>query len=251
MPRPKSNGLPSAGDRDLKFILADKSRPANYLFPSEHLVFDPVSKKQRTARYVQGVPDIWKDKQPKDVTRTAIHFVDGDLFVPKDDTSLQEFMLSIMNEKGDMCTFKIDNPEEEAKVSNEKRRLISQATGLIASKETKPSGKEELLTVARYYGIDTSSFELVLQALWTIAEKEPEKFIDCFNNPSVKMKSLMAQGKDIGLFLFDDDTQVKNARTGDPICHVPMGVDPMDALTSHALSSKGKMLIEYVENEIK
>jgi hypothetical protein len=245
--------FPKAGEQDLKFIIADGSRPAHYLFPSSKMLSHPTKGKQMTARYVRGVSTIWQEDQPSEVTRSGIHFIDGDLFVSSADTALQEYMLLILSQEGEGCTFKIDDPEEDARKANIIRRAKSKATSMITEKESKEVGKQELMTVARFYAIDADNlpFEVVIDSLWAVAEKKPVEFIDCFNNPSVKMKSLMVQGKASGLFLFDDPNAVKNSRTSEVICTIPIGVDPLDALTRHALSDEGQPLVQYVEKEIK
>jgi len=86
--------------------------------------------------------------------------------------------------------------------------------------------------------------------LSSIAESDPDGFINSFDNPSVRMKSLVIQGVNAGLFLLDDDTVVKDASTSRVLCPVPIGKTHVDALTQFALSEEGKAVGEYIENNL-
>jgi len=250
-PSQESN-VPQAGTRDIRFKLSTGHRPAHYKLPTSFVILDKGTKKQRTARYVRGYNTYWKDEQPDDVVRTPIDFLDGDLLVTKDEVGMQEYMLAVLDALGDSCPFKIDDPEAESRAKNRVRKSSVQAQAMLYDKSETEEGKEALSIIARYHGIevDAIDFESVVDALSSIAESDPDGFINSFDNPSVRMKSLVIQGVNAGLFLLDDDTVVKDASTSRVLCPVPIGKTHVDALTQFALSEEGKAVGEYIENNL-
>lgn len=247
----KESGI-RAGVKDIRFILSSGATPAHFKIPSKFVILDKENRKERTARYVRGYSTYWADEQPEDVVRTPIDFLDGSLLVTKDELGLQEYMLAVLEAQGEDCIFKIDDPEAESRAKNKIRRSIVQAQNLLYEKAETEEGREALSIIGRYHGleVDAVDFESIVDSLSSIAENDPDAFINAFDNPSVKMKSLVVQAVNANLFILDDDTAVKDSSTGRVICQVPIGKSHVDALTQFALSDEGKAVTEYMESNI-
>lgn len=240
-----------AGERDIKFVMRNGSRPAHMLLPTSYIVIDKNKNTQRTMRYVEGQP-VWLDEQVKDVNhvRKSIDFIDGEIIAYRDQIALQTYLLNILETEGDNCIFKIDDPEAESRLFNQNERAKAKAISLLYDKMDNDEGVEELRMIARSYGVDAdgTDTETMVASLKAMAERDPQGFMDRFNNPRVKMKSLVVQGLNQGLFLTIDADVVKYAN-GEQVCYTT-GRSAEDALTDFALSDKGKGLVEYLENEL-
>lgn len=243
-----------AGDRDVKFVLSDGSRPVQFKFSSQQMFTDPSTGRKRTARYIEGIPTFWKDEQPSDVRRTTIWMIDGDLIVNRDNIALQDFLLTYIENEGENAIIKVDDPEADSRKKNAVERNIAKAKSLVFDKSESDSGMEELNMIARYHSIPVGAIpnESVIEQLINIAgdENRVNDFLKSFDNPTVKMKALMIRGVEKDLFDLSNDREVRDASTGNVICAVPIGTEAIDALTSHALTAEGKAVVEYVESYV-
>lgn len=252
-----------AGEKDLRFVLSNDSKPV--WFGGHQLthciLFDPETKKQRRARYVEGATSYWEDQQPQGSKRTPIEFIDGFLFVSKDNIGLQQYLLDRMyyeNERmgENACMYKIDDPIAQSRQVLNSRKLIYQAQSLIFDKSDTDAGREEVCTVARAYGINVSNakeaFDVVQRQLLEYADKEPQRVIESFDNPRVKNKSLILLAREMDVLQFNEQARtVVLSSTGKRVnCPIPMGVDPVDALTDYTLTEEGSALVEYINTAI-
>ena len=103
------------------FVLKGNRTPPYERLPSEIISLNPSTKKKEMARYVAGIPTIWKGEQPREVSKSQVIMENGRLLVEQGDTTLFEYLTTIplFNE-----LYEIENLDIIAKDKNADRKSV-------------------------------------------------------------------------------------------------------------------------------
>ena len=115
---------------------------------------------------------------------------------------------------------------------------------------SKSSDLDDLLAVAIYFkvSIDRKTSEIKYDLL-QIAKKNPNKFIQSFDDPAVKMKALLRQAKDYQVIKMVKDS-VRWFDSNSMIVSVPHGQDPEDIMVRFCLTEKGASVVAEIEKQL-
>ena len=233
------------------FVLKGNRTPPYERLPSEIISLNPSTKKKEMARYVAGIPTIWKGEQPREVSKSQVIMENGRLLVEQGDTTLFEYLTTIplFNE-----LYEIENLDIIAKDKNANARLNRRALSLLDDKLMDDSGLKELETVCRFLGLwsPNMSRDMIESSLTDFIvgtenlRANPQMFIDSFDNEVVSTKALVERAREMGMIDFSVPNRARYHGEGIDICVIGSGEDPVDALVNFALSSKGVGVVQKI-----
>ena len=219
-----------------------------YMLPSKGItVYDEEKGQVREMRYCENEPSIWVDEQSENALRRPVMFRDGRLIVPKERPNLMEFLdkhpYNVSNGGG---VFNLINKEVNAEKELEKEFAVTEAVAAVRDREI-----QDLLPVALYYGmnVDRPTSEIRFDLLKE-AKSNPSKFIEAFDNPMVRARSVVKQAADYqivslrgdGCYWFDSNRL---------IVAVPAGHTPLEVLTRFCMTEKGATVFANLEESLE
>lgn len=219
-----------------------------YMIPQKGVtVYDAENDTVREMRYCPNEPSIWVDEQSENAKREAIVFRNGKLIVPREKPNLRKFLdvhpQNIAN--GGQLFKQMDEAKDaETKLNEEMNQF--EAVSMI-----KNSDLDDLLAVALFFkvNIDRKTSEIKYDLL-QIAKKTPSKFIQAFDDPSVKMKALVRQAKEYQIINVAKDS-VRWFDSNSMIVSVPHGQDPEDIMVRFCLTEKGSSVVADIEKQLE
>lgn len=218
-----------------------------YKLPQNNItIFDKEKGYNREIRYCPAERSVYRDEQSEVARREQIVFRDGLLSVPETDPILLEYLrLHPDNIANGGKRFNEINNEADAEKELEREFLLHDAIAKI-----KISDIDELIPVALSYGIsaDLSSLE-IKRALLQQAKGNPEKFMQSFNNPMVKMRADVVTALDFqilkqsvdGMYWYDSNTL---------IMPTPVGQDTLDVFVRFLTTDKGNPVRNEIDSQL-
>ena len=237
--------------------------PETYFLKNTDVIFDEESGTERNIRYLEGVSTIFEDEQEhlsdfKKRQRPEIKFINGVLVVQANRTSLVKFLLcSNMNLgnknriAGTRAVYKLLDFEaqEEQAISAAEQRMNAMKLAMDAPLENMiPHAKYLGVNFKNQYGDDRGEKAIRVDYL-DVADKNPETFINTYNNPLVKVQYILQ--KAINLGLVDLTSSKGQAIWGDTkkfISQIPDKADPVKHLSEFCLTEKGKDFYQQLKS---
>lgn len=219
-----------------------------YLIPQKGVtIYDKDLDTVREIRYCPNEPSIYVDEQSDNAVKEAIVFRSGKLFVPKEKPNLRAFLdKHPSNIANGGHVFKVIDVTKDAEVELEKEFSVIEAVSMVREKDI-----NDLLPVAIYYGMNINrpvseiKFDLLKEA-----KKNPATFVQSFDSPSVKTRSLLHQASEYQVLLFKRES-VRWFDSNREILSVPVGEDPLDVITRFCMTEKGASTLESVREKMK
>tara|TARA_R110000822_G_scaffold68563_2_gene166731 strand:- start:15445 stop:16269 length:825 start_codon:yes stop_codon:yes gene_type:complete len=218
-----------------------------FMLPQKGItVYDKENDTVREIRYCPNEPSIWSDEQGDKATRQSVAFREGKLFVPRDKPNLRKFMeLHPQNMSNGGKLFREVNKKKDAEQELQKEFLTTDAISLV-----RDSDIQTLLPIAMYFnvGINTPVSEIRFNLL-RIAKSKPQEFIESFDSPQVKARSIIQQAADYqilnlkvnGAYWFDSNSLIVS---------VPVGQDSTDVMVRFCLTEKGASVLSDLEEKL-
>jgi hypothetical protein len=226
------------------------------------VVYDERSGVQRTARLLNGVSSIWLDDQ-KDITdkyadrnRPNLTFSNGQLFIPKENKSMVQFLLLRSDFQGckkpalnKMSRYRLVNTASEESAKLKLKQIKKEASDLAWDAEM-----EDLRPHAIYLGISMSNHKGLpktddaLRADYVDkAEAQPDLFMRTVNNPKIKTYAIIKKAFEDSVIVFVDGQVLWND-TKTVIANIPANKTAPDYLAELMLTREGKELKVRLEN---
>lgn len=213
---------------------------------SEVTVYDPKEKVTMALRYCPNERTIVRDEQSQYARREHIVFNDKMLAVDYTNPNLIEFLDRHPDNVANGGTiFKEIDKAKTAEEELDKEFAVHEAVALIREKSI-----EELLPVAISLGINIKQKNVeIKRELLKDAKTNPTKFIQMFDNPTVKCRSAVMQAIDFqiiksskgGLNWFDSNRQ---------IIATPPGADTVDIAVRYFMTEKGATVYDQILSEL-
>ena len=210
-------------------------------------IYDKENDTVREIRYCPNEPSIYVDEQSDNAVRESVTFRNGRIFVPREKPNLKKFLdLHPANHVNGGNTFKEVNKKRDAEQELEKEFLTTDAVALV-----RDSSIEELLPVAMYFKVNINSpVSEIRFNLLRIAKSKPKEFIESFDSPQVRTRSIVQQAKDYqminvkpnGVYWFDSNSLIVS---------VPVGQDPVDVMVRFCLTEKGASVLGDLEDKLE
>lgn len=189
---------------------------------------------------------IYLDEQSPSAKRETIVFNGGKLFVPKSKPNLWMFLDKHPQNKlnGGSLFEHVDHSEDKRK-EIEKEFAVSDA--IIKVRDT---DIQDLLPVALFFNIDVNlSVSEIRHNLLNIARKNPEGFMDAFDDPTVISRSIAKQASDYQ-FIALRENGVYWYDTNKLIVTVPVGRNALDVITRFMLTEQGASVYSELEEKL-
>jgi len=234
-------------NKNSEFELLRKSGVV-YMLPQKGVtVYDESKDTVRELRYCPNEPSVWRDEQSENATRQSVIFRDGKLFVPKSQPNLRVFMEKHpFNTENGGNIFRVVNKKRDAEIELNKEFALTDAVTMVRDKDI-----QELLPVAMYFGVNiNASVSDIRYNLLRIAKTKTQEFIESFDSPQVRTRSVLQQASDYQIIKLNKDS-VKWFDTNQMIVSVPVGQDPLDVVTRFCLTEKGASVLSMLEDRLE
>jgi len=141
--------------------------------------------------------------------------------------------------------FEIVDTAKSAETELESEFSMLEAVSMVRDKSI-----DELLPVAMYLGINTNQKNMeIKRELLKEAKANPKRFIEMFDNPVVRTKSVIMSAIDFQILKADADG-LKWFDSNRLIVATPAGQDTLDISTRFCLSEKGALVYEEIQNQL-
>ena len=209
-------------------------------------VFDNETGQVRQLRYAPNENSIWADEQSENIIREQIIFEAKNLVVPYTKPNLQKYLeLHPDNKANGGSIFEIVDTAKSAETELESEFSMLEAVSMVRDKSI-----DELLPVAMYLGINTNQKNMeIKRELLKEAKANPKRFIEMFDNPVVRTKSVIMSAIDFQILKADADG-LKWFDSNRLIVATPAGQDTLDISTRFCLSEKGALVYEEIQNQL-
>ena len=219
-----------------------------YMLPSKGItIYDEEKGTVREMRYCENEPSIWVDEQSENALRRPVMFREGRLLVPKERPNLMEFLdKHPYNQSNGGGVFYLVNTEVDADKELEKEFAVTDAVAMVRDTEI-----GDLLPVALFYNInvDRPTSEIRFDLLKE-AKSNPSRFIEAFDNPMVRARSVVKQANDYqiinlksdGCYWFDSNRL---------IVAVPAGHTAIEVMTRFCMTEKGAAVFATLEESLE
>ena len=209
-------------------------------------VFDEETGTVRQLRYSPNENSVWADEQSANIIREQIVFSSKNLVVPYTNPPLQKYLeLHPDNIANGGTVFYLVDTEKNAEQELDKEFSMLEAVAMVRDKSI-----DELVPVAMYLGIDTNQKNLeIKRELLREAKSNPKRFIEMFDNPVVRTKSVLLSALDFQIIRADVDG-LKWFDSNRLIVATPAGQDTVDIATRFCLSEKGAIVFEEIETQL-
>lgn len=219
-----------------------------YMLPQKGVtVYDEEKDSVRELRYCPNEPSVWRDEQSENATRQSVIFREGKLFVPKSQPNLRIFMEKHpFNSENGGNMFQLVDKKRDAEKELQKEFLLTDAVSMVRDKDI-----QDLLPVAMYFGVNiNTSVSDIRFNLLRIAKTKTQEFIESFDSPQVKTRSILQQASDYQIIKLNKDS-VKWFDTNQMIVSVPVGQDPLDVIARFCLTEKGASVLSMLEDRLE
>jgi hypothetical protein len=209
-------------------------------------IYDEDRDTVREIRYCPNEPSIYMDEQSPAAKRETIIFNGGKLFVPKSKPNLRLFLDKHPQNKlnGGSLFEHIDHSEDKRK---EIEREFATSDAIIKVRDT---DIQDLLPVALFFNIDVNiSVSEIRHNLLNIARKNPQDFMNAFDDPTVISRSLAKQASDYQFIAFRENG-VYWYDTNKLIVAVPVGRTAIDVMTRFMLTEQGATVYSELEDKL-
>ena len=219
-----------------------------YMLPQKGVtVYDSEKDSVREMRYCPNEPSIWRDEQSENATRQSVIFRDGKLFVPRDKPNLRLFLEKHpYNQANGGNKFRLVDKKKDAEIELAKEFLLTEAVAMVRDKDI-----NELLPVAMFFGINiNASVSDIRFNLLRIAKSKTQEFIESFDSPQVRARSVIQQAADYQIINLAKDA-VKWFDSNSMIVSVPVGQSPLDVMARFCLTEKGASVLSTLEERLE
>jgi len=219
-----------------------------YMLPQKGVtVFDSEKDTVRELRYCPNEPSVWRDEQSDNATRQSVIFRDGKMFVPKSQPNLRVFMEKHpFNQANGGNIFRLVDKKRDAEIELKKEFFLTDAVSMVRDKDI-----QDLLPVAMYFGVNiNASVSDIRYNLLRIAKTKTQEFIESFDSPQVRTRSILQQAADYQIIKMTSDS-VKWFDSNTMIVSVPVGQEPLDVLARFCLTEKGSPVLATLEERLE
>lgn len=209
-------------------------------------VFDEETRQVRQLRYSPNENSVFADEQSENTIREQIIFQSKNLVVPYTNPPLQKYLeLHPDNIANGGKIFHLVNTERNAEEEVEKEFSVLEAVAMVRDKSI-----DELLPVAMYLGINTNQKNIeIKRELLKEAKSNPTRFIEMFDNPIVRTRSVVTSAIEFQILKADKDG-LKWFDSNRLIVATPVGQDTVDVATKFCMSEKGSLVFEEIQTQL-
>lgn len=229
--------------------------PVQYILKGTDIIYDPITNQNRKIRYAPGEKSIFVDEQSENVKVSSIVFKNGTLMVRKTQPHLYEYMMA--------CNANSDNPNRTGtkrgvfRLKDSSKDIVNNMQ--FAEKQMEAMNlvfnldEEKLLAHAMVMGININrGLQEIKYDLKIMAEKDPAKFIEEFNDPKAEKKYHILLAEDYDIIGHDHYEYFwKRAGQKQTIVNIPIGKNPIDYFVNFLYEKDGEVVYSQILKELE
>ena len=249
----KETEIPTWEIRDRMYFLKGNKRPLVFTLPAKHgfrkplLYFDKEQGIQKELRYATNQSSPFVDEQKGAVTLGRIVFKDGQLFVPKEQISLQK-LLSIYHPLKDQLYYEY-NPVEES--ISELDYINLEIDALILAKQLEINQIEAILRAEFGSKVDKLSSSELKRDVLIFAKRNPALFIELAKDENVELRNIGIKATQQGIIkLSQDQRTFTYGETNRKLMTVPFDEHPYSALAAWFKTDEGMEVYKHIMKKI-
>lgn len=232
-------------DREYEYL---EGKPISASIASKHTeliklqYFNKVKNTVHILRYSTNQPSFFvenQSKEPGSVILAEIIFSYGRLRVPADQINLQKF-LHIHPHKGQ--TFVEYDPKAKSRDIIAKEKLHIKASALVFSVGEITNRAIASLECPSY--VESWDTEILEEEVLAFAKREPQKFIDYTEDPTIKMKGVIKSALATGNLIYSNYRFMNSKR--EVVLEVAKNQNEMDEMVKYCESGEGRTFYEYL-----
>ena len=229
-----------------------KNFAASARIPSIDEIYCEETNTNRMIRYVMGEQSIFQDEQTSDNPIIGdIVFTNGILAVQYNQITLKKFL--------DACNYNGSNPN---RVSNKKeifklvdnefdaeKSIKDMEVQYLATDALMKMDAQKMVGYARAMGLDVDrSMYEIKHDMMVMAKNNPQLFMDEISNPMIERKQVIMDAVEDKIVIENKGKrQFFWADTKELIFTIPVGVNPIDALTEYTFNDEGTPVFSRIK----
>jgi len=240
--------------KDRNYFLAGNSAPLTFTIPSKHtkkhplLWFDKKIGAQRELRYATNQASVFVDEQKGESTMGHITFVDGVLYVPKEQQNLQK-MLTLYHP---LTGHRFHELLPQAIAVDELETLEWEIEALNAARTMDIDHAEAVLRVESGSSVNNLSSKEIKRDLLLFAKANPALFIELANDENVQLRNFGIKAAEAKIISLSQDQRTFTwASNNKKLMTVPFDENPYAAFAAFLKTDEGVEIYKSIEKKFK
>jgi len=234
--------------KDRVYYLKSRKKPISYSIRSSNLFwFDEEKGYEREIKYCQNQRTCFVDEMQGDQRLEHIIFRDGNLFVPKEKTTLQKFLSLYHPHNGKI--FYEYKPVEVAEYQID--RLEMEADAILMARQMDIDLAEAIMRVEKGSEVSKMSSKELKRDLLLFARNNPMLFLELANDDNVQLRNFGIKAVEEGIIsLSSDQRYFIWSSTNRKIMTVPFDEHPYTALSHWFKTDEGMEIYQNIEKRL-
>ena len=234
--------------KDRTYVLTGNRSPISWTIQTKHtarkplLYFDEATGINREIRYATNQRSLFVDGQDGAVTLSHVMFLDGVLYVPKEEQNLQK-LLSLYHPERNKLWEEVDEVRE-AEDEIDVLELELEALNLV--NEIDIEHLEAIMRTELGSTVASLSSKELKRDAYRFAKSQPVLFLELVQDEDIKLRNLANRAVEVGILQLTDDNTVFKFANGKKVLTVPFEQHPYAALAQYFKTDEGVDLMKYI-----
>ena len=240
--------------KDRTYVLTGNRSPISWTIQTKHtarkplLYFDEATGINREIRYATNQRSLFVDGQDGAVTLSHVMFLDGVLYVPKEEQNLQK-LLSLYHPG---LNVKYAEFDAVITANNDLEDLDIQIDALVAAREIDIDQAEAILRVEIGSAVSGMSSKEIRRDLLLFARRNPGLFIELANDENVQLRNFAIKASEAGIIKLSQDQRTFMWGTNNAkLMTVPFDENPYSAMAAFFKTDEGVEIFKSIEKKFK
>lgn len=238
--------------KDRTYVLANGKSPISWTIQTKHtarkplLWFDEETGVNREIRYATNQRSLFVDEQDGTATLAHAVFLDGVMYVPKEDQNLQKLLSLYHPQRNELWT-EIDEVQE-AKDEIDILELELEALNLVH--EIDIEHLEAIMRTELGSSVAKLSSKELKRDAYKFAKSNPNLFLELAEDEDIKLRNLANRAVEVGILQLTDDNTVFKFANGKKVLTVPFEQHPYAALAQYFKTDEGVDLMKSITKKL-
>lgn len=238
--------------KDRTYVLTGNRSPISWTIQTKHtarkplLYFDEANGINREIRYATNQRSLFVDEQDGAVTLSHVMFLDGVLYVPKEEQNLQK-LLSLYHPERNKLWEEIDEVQE-AEDEIDVLELELEALNLV--NEIDIEHLEAIMRTELGSTVASLSSKELKRDAYRFAKSQPVLFLELVQDEDIKLRNLANRAVEVGILQLTDDNTVFKFANGKKVLTVPFEQHPYAALAQYFKTDEGVDLMKSITKKL-
>lgn len=238
--------------KDKTYVLTGNRSPISWTIQTKHtarkplLYFDEATGINREIRYATNQRSLFVDGQDGAVTLSHVMFLDGVLYVPKEEQNLQK-LLSLYHPERNKLWEEVDEIRE-AEDEIDVLELELEALNLV--NEIDIEHLEAIMRTELGSTVASLSSKELKRDAYRFAKSQPVLFLELVQDEDIKLRNLANRAVEVGILQLTDDNTVFKFANGKKVLTVPFEQHPYAALAQYFKTDEGVDLMKSITKKL-